>query len=111
MKNQNFKTSAIGPFYKSILLLFVFFSHFTFAQYEKVYKYDDYHKDWALVKTSSGTFGFIDKQKKLIVQPIYSKIEKFGILDDNFALVKSISDGYGLIDQSGKERVPAIYSK
>ncbi|WBV60557.1 hypothetical protein PFY12_00210 [Chryseobacterium camelliae] len=47
-----------------IIIAFVFFSPLSFAQYQKIYKYDEYNKDWALVKTSSGTFGFIDRTGK-----------------------------------------------
>lgn len=98
---------------KKILLssLFLFLSIKTFSQYQKVYRFDDYQKNWALVKTKSGTFGFIDKNKKAVVAPIYSKIEKFGIIHPDFALVKSIADTYGLINREGKEVTPAIYEK
>lgn len=96
---------------KILLLLFMAMSFSALAQtgYKKVYKLNEYNKDWSLVKTVSGTYGFIDKGGKVIVQPIYSKIEKFGKYDENLALVKSIADTYGFIDKNGKEIIPAIY--
>jgi len=95
-----------------LIVLFLIASSFSFAQegYKKVYEFGDYHKDWALVKTVSGTYGFIDKDKKVVVQPIYVKIEKFGKHQEGLALVKSIADSYGFIDQNGKEVIPAIYT-
>jgi len=75
------------------------------SNYKRIYKYDEYNKGWALVKTTAGTYGFIDHDKKAVVQPIYTKIEKF---KSNYALVKTISDSYGYIDRSGKEVVKAV---
>lgn len=94
---------------KLIICAFVWISSLALAQseYAKVYAYDDYNKGWAMVKTNAGTFGFINKDKKIVVQPIYSKIEKNG----DFILVKNVSDVYGLLDKSGKEVTPAIYEK
>ena len=85
------------------VLMFTSLSVSSFAQYKKVYAYGDYQKNWALVKTSSGTYGFIDQNKKQIVTPIYSKIEKFGNVHPDFAVVKAITDTYGLIDKNGKK--------
>lgn len=96
---------------KKLIYTFVFalLSLQSFAQYKKVYPYNDYQTNWALVKTKSGTYGFIDKNKKQIVTPIYSKIGKFGIVHKNFAVIKSISDTYGLINKEGEVIVEAIY--
>ncbi|WP_296146528.1 WG repeat-containing protein [uncultured Flavobacterium sp.] len=97
---------------KVLLFLFLIVSSLSFAQsgYKKVYEFGDYHKDWAMVKTISGTYGFIDKNKNIVVQPIYTKIEKFGKHQEGLAMVKSIADSYGFIDQNGKEVIPAIYT-
>ena len=67
-------------------------------------------KDWALVKTITGTYGFIDTSGKIVVEPIYAKIEKFKINSGEYALVKSIAGTYGLIDKDGKEIVKTIYA-
>jgi len=93
------------------MLLLVSVAFYVSAQngYQKKYPYDDYNKGWALVKTVSGTYGFVDKSGKAVVPPIYSKIEKFGKYDQDLALVKSISDSYGFIDRQGKVVIPAIY--
>lgn len=100
---------------KILLFLFMAMSFSAFAQkqngYKKVYKLNEYNKDWALVKTVSGTYGFVDKNGKVIVQPIYSKIEKFGEYNKDWALIKSISDAYGFIDKTGKVIVDPIYAK
>lgn len=95
----------------TLLFLFLMIGSLSFAQngYKKQYAYDQYNKDWALVKTNSGTYGFLDRSGKAVVTPIYTKIEKFGKYNENVALVKSISDTYGFIDRKGKEVVPAIY--
>lgn len=94
-----------------LILLLVSVTFYVSAQngYQKKYPYDEYNKDWALVKTVSGTYGFVDKSGKAVVPPIYSKIEKFGKYDKDLALVKSISDSYGFIDRQGKIVIPAIY--
>lgn len=94
-----------------LMLVFVSVTFFTLAQngYQKKYPYNEYNKGWALVKTQSGTYGFVDKNGKSVVFPIYSKIEKFGQYDQDLALVKSISDSYGFIDRQGKVAIPAIY--
>ena len=62
-----------------ITLVFFTISTFSFAQseYKKTGKYDEYNKDWALVKTIAGTYGFINRNNEIVVQPIYEKIEKF----------------------------------
>jgi WG containing repeat len=92
-------------------LAFVVVSTLCFAQngYEKVSKYDEYNKDWALVKTISGTYGFINRNGETVVQPIYDKIEKFTENSGKYALVKSVAGSYGFIDRNGKEVVPTIY--
>lgn len=94
---------------KLIIFAFICINSLVLAQekYAKVYNYNDYNTGWAMVKTNAGTYGFINKDKKIVVQPIYSKIEKFG----NFILVKNVSEAYGLLDKTGKEIVPAIYDK
>ncbi|WP_316804422.1 WG repeat-containing protein [Pedobacter nototheniae] len=94
-----------------LLVLFLIVSAYSFAQkgYEKVYAYNKYNKDWAMVKTNSGTYGFIDRKGKAVVLPIYTKIEKFGTYDTDLALVRNISGGYGFIDRNGKEVIQAIH--
>lgn len=97
---------------KKIFTFFVItISFFCFSQngYKKIYKYDEYNKDWALVKTISGTYGFIDRNNKTVVQPIYEKIEKFSEGLGKYALVKSFSGSYGFINRNGREVVPSIY--
>ncbi|WP_300672356.1 WG repeat-containing protein [Soonwooa sp.] len=93
----------------TILAASTFFSLVN-AQYKKVYSYDKEQAGWAKVKTIGGTFGFIDKNKKVVVQPVYAKIGKFNEYKQGWALVKNISDGYGFIDNTGKEVVPATYT-
>ena len=92
-------------------LAFVVISTLCFAQngYKKVSKYDEYNKDWALVKTISGTYGFINRKGETVVQPIYDKIEKFTESSGKYALVKSVAGSYGFIDRNGKEIIPTIY--
>lgn len=94
-------------------LAFVVFSTFCFAQneYKKIYNYDEFNKDWALIKTISNTYGFIDKNGSIVVQPIYSKINKFEFNNEKYALVKNIAGAYGFIDRNGKEIIPVIYWK
>lgn len=94
----------------SVSFLLVTTGSFSQIGYKKVYKYDENRKDWALVKTISGTYGFIDSSNKVVVQPIYSKIGKFNQEFGPYALVKSIANTYGLIDNDGKEIIPVIYS-
>ena len=94
-----------------LTLEFVVVSTICLAQngYKKVNKYDQYNKDWALVKTIAGTYGFINRNGETVVQPIYDKIEKFTENSGKYALVKSVADSYGFIDRNGKEIIPAIY--
>lgn len=94
-----------------LILLLVSVAFYVSAQkgYQKKYPYDEFNKDWALVKTVSGTYGFVDRNGKAVIPPIYSKIEKFGKYDQDLALVKSISDAYGFIDRQGKLVIPATY--
>jgi hypothetical protein len=97
---------------KKIFTFFVItISFFCFSQngYKKIYKYDEYNKDWALVKTISGTYGFIDRNGKNVVQPIYNKIEKFDYESGKYALVKTVSGTYGFIDRNGREVLPPLY--
>lgn len=92
-------------------LALIIVSTLCFAQngYKKVGKFDVYNKDWALVKTISGTYGFINWKGETVVQPIYDKIEKFTENLGKYALVKSVAGSYGFIDRNGKEVIPAIY--
>ena len=96
-----------------IIFTLVFFaiSTFNFAQsvYKKTGKYDEYNKDWALVKTIAGTCGFINRNNEIVVQPIYEKIEKFSENSGKYALVKSVAGSFGYIDRNGKEVIPTIY--
>ena len=98
---------------KLMILMLILITNLSYSQngYKRVYDYDEYRKDWALVKTITGTYGFIDKSGKIVVQPIYDKIEKFKINSGEFALVKSISSTYGLINKDGKEVVKTIYAQ
>lgn len=91
--------------------MLVIASSFCFAQsgFKKVYAYDQYNKDWALVKTIGNTYGFIDRNGTIVVQPIYAKIEKFGKDAGEYALVKTIAGTYGFIDRNGKETIPPHY--
>ena len=93
------------------ILAFVVISTLCFAQngYKKVRRYDEYNKDWAQVKTISGTYGFINLKGETVVQPIYDKIEKFSENSGKYALVKSVADSFGYIDRKGKEVIPTIY--
>lgn len=95
----------------TLLFSFLLITLMAFAQssYQKIYAYNQYNKDWALVKTVSGTYGFIDRKGKAVVPAIYAKIQKFGKYNANLAMVKSISDTYGFIDRNGKVVIPAIY--
>ncbi len=100
--------------YANKLVLAVMFSAFcsiSFSQngYKKVFKYDDYRADWALVKTNSGTYGFIDRDGNSVVPPVYTKIEKFEFYDNELALVKNVSGAYGFLNRDGVEVIKAIY--
>lgn len=99
---------------KTVFILLLFLTFNSFAQkstshYKKVYDYDEYHKDWALVKTIAGTYGFINREGNEIVPAIYSKIYKFN--EKKVAMVKNVANAYGFIDENGKEVVKAIYWK
>ena len=96
---------------KLITMLFIAVSSICFAQngYKKVYKYGDYNKDWALVKTISGTYGFIDRNGVKVVEPIYTKIEKFNENFGKYAMVKTVAGSYGFIDRNGKDVIKPIY--
>lgn len=82
-----------------------------FAQngYKKVYKYNDYNTNWALVKTISNTYGFIDREGNTVVQPVYAKIEHFDYENGSLALVQNISGAYGFMDREGNEVIKAMY--
>lgn len=99
---------------KTVFILLLFLTFNSFAQkstshYKKVYNYDEYRKDWALVKTIAETYGFITRDGKEIVPAIYSKIYKFGEYTKKLAMVKSVANSYGFIDDQGKEVIKAIY--
>ena len=100
----------------TILLLFLLtaisVSSQKLPQYKKVYDYGEYQNDWAKVKTNAGTYGFIDRNGKLVVPVIYSKIYQFEIKGNKrYAMVKNIAKAYGFIDENGSEVVQAIYWK
>lgn len=78
-------------------------------KYDKVFSYGTYNKDWALVKSIAGFYGFIDKGEKEIVPAIYDKIYKFKENDGKYAMVRSVAHTYGFIDVNGKLVVEAIY--
>ncbi|WP_130733853.1 WG repeat-containing protein [Flavobacterium sp. J27] len=101
-----------------ILVLIAFFAfNISFSQelptYKKVYPYDVYQKDWALVKTITNTYGFIDRNGNELVSPIYSKIYPFKEEKDNrkYALIKNVAGAYGYLNQNGEEVIKAIYFK
>jgi hypothetical protein len=101
-----------------LIVLFLLISTSGIAQksttyYKKVYQYDVYKKDWALVKTVSNTYGFIDTNGYEVVQAIYSKIYKFELKSDNknYAMIKNVAGAFGFINENGKEIVEAIYWK
>lgn len=102
----------------SILMLMLFLSYNCMSQkstahFKKVYDYDAYHKDWAMVKTVADTYGFIDRNGNEIVDAVYSKIYKFEIKSDNkkYAMIKNVAGAYGFINENGKEIVQAIHWK
>ena len=104
---------------KKVTFIFIMFFTFTvFAQkstahYKKVYNFDEYHQDWALVKTIAGTFGFINRDGKEIVPAIYDKIYEFEIQINGkkYAMIKNVANAYGFIDDTGKEIVQGIHWK
>ncbi|WP_298117063.1 WG repeat-containing protein [Flavobacterium sp.] len=101
---------------KSIFILLFFLAFNSYSQvvnshYKKVYEFDVYQKDWALVKTVANTFGFINKENKEIVPAIYSKIYSFEKKENNseYALVKNVAGAFGFINENGKEIIKTIY--
>lgn len=103
---------------KSIFILLFFLSINSYSQdanshYKKVYEFDVYQKDWALVNTVANTFGFINKENKEIVPAIYSKIYSFEKKENNseYTLVKNVAGAFGFINENGKEVIKAIYWK
>ncbi len=99
---------------KLVFILLLIFTFTSYAQkstthYAKVYDYDVYHKDWALVKTIAKTYGFINREGKEIVPAVYAKIYTFGEYAEKLALVKTVADSYGFIDEQGMEVMKAIY--
>jgi len=78
-------------------------------KYDTVYSYGVFHKDWALVKSIAGFYGFIDKNEKEIIPAIYDKIYKLKENNGKYAMIRSVADTYGFIDQNGKLVVEAIY--
>jgi len=81
------------------------------SNYKRIYKYDVYQKDWALVKGITGNYGIINRNGKEIVPAIYAKIGKFGEIEKDLALVKNIAGFYGFIDKKGSEVIQSIYSR
>lgn len=103
---------------KSVFMLLFFLAFTSYSQevnsqYKRVYEFDVYHKDWALVKTVANTFGFINKENKEIVPAIYSKIYPFDKKENKraYALVKNVAGAFGFIDENGKEVIKTIYWK
>src|SRR5690554_567398 len=102
---------------KNLILLLTFWltTSIGFSQnidgYKRIYKYGEYQKDWALVKSITGNYGFIDQNGKEVVPTIYARIGKFTENSGEFAKVKSITGNYGLIDRNGKEVVPTLYAR
>jgi hypothetical protein len=101
---------------KQLIILFLLISSFGSAQkstshYKKVYNYDEYKKDWALVKTITNTYGFIDRKGNEVVQAIYSKIYEFEIQKDGkkYAMFKNIAGAFGFIDENGKEIIDGVF--
>lgn len=96
-----------------ILLVFMLIGSLALAQegYKKVYAYDEYQHDWAKVKTIAGTYGFIDRSRGLVVEPVYARIGKFNYASGQYALVKNVAGAYGFLDRQGREAIPAIHWK
>lgn len=80
-------------------------------EYARIYRYDTYQQDWAKVKSICGTFGFIDRSGKIIVEPVYKSIAAFGEHHPELAVVQSVSGFYGCIDKTGREIIPTIYER
>ena len=97
---------------KLLILLLILISSLGYSQnnYKKIYKYNEYQNDWALVKDITGNYGFIDRNGKEVVPTIYSKIEEFKYNEGKYALVKDLTGNHGFIDRNGKEVVPTIYN-
>lgn len=96
-----------------VLISFVGIAQETKSPYKKVYAFGEHHKDWALVKTITNTFGFINRENKEVVPAIYSKIYSFETKENTrkYAMVKNVAGAYGFIDEKGKEVIKAIYFK
>jgi hypothetical protein len=98
---------------KLLIILLTLISSVGYSQeiYKKVYKDGQYHKDWRMVKSIQGWYGFIDKNDKVVVSPIYEKIEKINHQSGDYFKVKSIQGWYGIIDMNGKTVIPPNYEK
>jgi len=97
---------------KTILLFMTMFTMTTLTSqngYDKVEQFDITKDGWAMVKLD-GKYGFIDKDGKEVVKPIYNKIKQFDITRDGWAKVK-LDGKYGFIDKTGKEIVKPIYDE
>ncbi|GEM_PF-781749 len=107
--------SKISNFMKNCIVIFIILLNslvvYSQGTYKKVYKYGEYNDNWAMVKTISGTYGFINREGQEVVPSIYAKIYKFGGCGVDFVLLKTISGMYGLINKEGKEVVPTIYAR
>lgn len=71
----------------------------------KDYRYVSGFSEGFAQVTKDGKYGFVDKNGKDVVPPIYDDVQDF---NEGFAQVAK--DGkYGFVDQTGKEVVPLIY--
>ena len=61
---------------KVLIILLTLITSVGYSQkiYKKIYKDGQYHKNWRMVKSIQGLYGFIDKSDKIVVSPIYEKI-------------------------------------
>ncbi|MFD1015728.1 hypothetical protein ACFQ13_07365, partial [Winogradskyella rapida] len=58
-----------------LLLTFILATSIGFAQnqngYKRIYKYGDYQKNWALVKSITGHYGIINQNGEIIIPTMY----------------------------------------
>jgi hypothetical protein len=92
-----------------ILTMYTVTTLFSQTGYDKVDQFDIVKDNWAKVELK-GKFGFIDKDGKEVVKPIYNEIGQFDINRDGWAQVK-LNGKYGFIDKDGKEVVKPIYDE
>ncbi|NJL15298.1 MAG: WG repeat-containing protein [Microscillaceae bacterium] len=79
--------------------------------YVKLGTFGKYHPKLALVKSITGTYGFLNTEGKEVVNPVYAKIGAFGKFHPDLALVMDITNKYGFIDQQGKEVIPCRHTR